>query len=201
MKTIIGKMPKVFGIILMSIIAFSLMAINPVKADTLTSGSYASYCRQETTYTWFDRISTTDVANGDDVGVWYNLPWSFPYYGEAKYRVYICSNGFLIFDPTGATTDYTNTASEFRSRWMVAPFWDDLRTDVSGGYVSTPGVYVDYVANCIVITWETTRIGAPADSIKFQIVLPPAVLFELQLPAPLTLPIFRPHQELAKEQQ
>jgi hypothetical protein len=192
------KIPKAFCLILVSVIALSFMAINPVKADTLTSGSYASYCRQESTYTWFNRISTTDVANGDDVGVWYNLPWSFPYYGEAKSRVYICSNGFLIFDPTGATTDYTNTASEFRSQWMIAPFWDDLRTDVSGGYVSTPGVYVDYVANCIIITWETTRIGAPADSIKFQIVLAPSGIIRASIASATNFANFSPTSGISK---
>ncbi|MCL5949501.1 MAG: hypothetical protein M1490_03380, partial [Candidatus Bathyarchaeota archaeon] len=171
MKT---KISKIFGVILVLIIALSSISMNLVKADIQIMEPYKSYCRRDTAYTWFTRISTTDVANGDDVGVWYTLPWSFPYFGEYKTRVWICSNGFLTFDPTPALTDYSNTPEEFKERYMIAPFWDDLRTDVSGGIVSTPGVYVDYVENCIVITWEATRYGEPADSIKFQVVLAPS---------------------------
>ena len=139
----------------------------------IVSGSYASYCKYPETYTWFTRISTTDVANGDDVGVWYTLPFQFPFFGEYKSRVYICSNGYLIFDPTVAGTNPSNSQWGLRNSWRIAPFWDDLRTDVSGGYAYTPGVYVDYVAvaNCLIITWETTRKGAPSDSIKFQVIL------------------------------
>lgn len=166
-----GKM-KIIAVTLSLIIVFSFMALSSI-VNAPVSGSYASYCKQPTTYTWFSRISTTDVANGDNVGVWYTLPWSFPYFGASKSRVYICSNGFLIFDPTQATTDSSNSLGELKSRWMIAPFWDNLRTDVSGGIVSTPGVYVDNMQQygCVVITWEATRYGSSSDSIKFQVVL------------------------------
>jgi len=54
---------------------------------------------------------------------------------------------------------------------MIAPFWDDLRTDVAGGIVSEPGVYVDSYSDHFVVTWEVTRYGDSGDSIKFQAIL------------------------------
>lgn len=131
----------------------------------------ATYTKVDVPYEWIERISTTDVANGDDVGSWQNIPFSFPFWREFKNRIYVCSNGFGIFDPTPATNDYSNSLAELMARWKVAPFWDDLRTDVAGGGVSTPGAYVDGYADRMIITWETTRYGASADSIKFQVIL------------------------------
>jgi hypothetical protein len=138
---------------------------------TLVADPYFGYCKKVTSYTWVPRASTSPIAVGDDVGQWYTLPWGFPFYGETKSRVYICSNGFLIFDPTSATNDFSNSLNELKTRWKIAVFWDDLRTDRSGGIVTTPGVYVDVYSTYIVITWEATRYGDSSDSIKFQAVL------------------------------
>lgn len=105
------------------------------------------YCWREISHTWTTRVSTTPIAVGDDVGTWVSLPWSFMYFREGKSRVYVCSNGFLIFDPTPATNDWSNSLSELKTRCKIAPFWDDLRTNRAGGIVSTPGVYVDYYSD------------------------------------------------------
>jgi hypothetical protein len=131
----------------------------------------ASYTKINVSYLWETRVSTTDVANGDDAGSWQNIPFNFPFWREFKTRIYVCSNGFGIFDPTAATNDYSNSLSELRQRWEIAPFWDDLRTDINGGIVSNAGVYVDEYSDHFVITWETTRYGASGDSIKFQAIL------------------------------
>lgn len=131
----------------------------------------AYYRKVNVPYRWENRISTVDVANGDDVGSWQNITFDFPFWREFKSRVYVCSNGFGIFDPTSATNDWTNSLTELRRRCKIAPFWDDLRTDVNGGIVSEAGVYVDSYTDRFVITWETTRYGALGDSIKFQAVL------------------------------
>ncbi|MDI6814038.1 MAG: Ig-like domain-containing protein, partial [Desulfitobacteriaceae bacterium] len=143
------------------------------RATNVEAVLYAGtdYTKTVMPYEWVPRASTTSVATGDDIGTWYTLPWAFPFWGEPKSRVYISSNGFLIFDPTSATDDWVNSLNGLRARWEIAPFWDDLRTDSAGGIVSTPGVYVDGYSNKIVITWEATRYGGRADSIKFQAVL------------------------------
>jgi hypothetical protein len=131
----------------------------------------ATYTKINVAYEWETRISTTDVANGDDVGSWQDITFDFPFWREFKTRVYICSNGFGIFDPTASTNDYTNSLAELQGRWKIAPFWDDLRTDMDGGIVTNAGVYVDKYSDHFVITWETTRYGASGDSIKFQAIL------------------------------
>ena len=112
------------------------------------------YCWREISHTWTPRVSTTPIAVGDDRGTWVSLPWSFMYFREGKSRVYVCSNGFLIFDPTPATNDWSNSLSELKTRCMIAPFWDDLRTDRAGGIVSTPGVYVDYHSDDPYSNWN-----------------------------------------------
>lgn len=130
-----------------------------------------NYTKIDVEYEWTTRVSTVDVANGDDRGSWQDIPFSFPFWREMKDRIYVCSNGFGLFDPTSPTNDYSNSLSELRDRCMIAPFWDDLRTDVRGGIVSQPGVYVDAYSDRFVITWEATRYGDPRDSVKFQAIL------------------------------
>lgn len=160
---------------LVFVFAFTLFSVNPVAIGegetTIMAGPNYGYCMKVISYTWTSRVSTSPICQGDDVGQWYTLPWSFPFYGESKLRTYICSNGFLIFDPTDATNDYSDSLTELKARWKIAVFWDDLRTDTAGGIVTTPGVYVDVYSDFVVITWEATRYGASADSIKFQILL------------------------------
>jgi len=131
----------------------------------------ATYTKINVPYEWKTRISTTDVANGDDVGSWQDITFNFPFWREFKTRVYVCSNGFGVFDPTASTNDYSNSLTELQQRWKIAPFWDDLRTDTNGGIVTNAGVYVDKYSDHFVITWETTRYGATRDSIKFQAIL------------------------------
>jgi len=141
------------------------------SASDIASTLEATYTKVNIQYEWTERVSTTSVASGDDVGSWQNIPFDFPFWRDFKSRVYVCSNGFGIFDPTPATNDYSNTLVELKQRWMIAPFWDNLRTDRAGGIVSNPGVYVDGYADHMVTTWEATRFRAAADSIKFQAIL------------------------------
>jgi len=130
-----------------------------------------NYTKIDIAYEWTPRLSTVDVANGDDAGSWQDIPFGFPFWRTPKTRIYLCSNGFGLFDPTAPTNDYRNSLSKLIDSWMIAPFWDDLRTDRTGGIVSEPGVYVDNYSDRFVITWETTRYGDSSDSIKFQAIL------------------------------
>jgi len=129
------------------------------------------YLKSSPSYEWTPRVSTVDVANGDDLGTWVTLPFEFPFWGEPKTSVWVCSNGFLIFDPSESINWTYGDLNALKERWMIAPFWCDLRTDVAGGIVGDPGVYVDNYADNVVITWEVTRYGSSYDSIKFQVVL------------------------------
>jgi hypothetical protein len=141
------------------------------SASNISGVLEATYTKINVVYGWKTRISTTDVADGDDVGSWQDITFDFPFWREFKTRVYVCSNGFGVFDPTASTNDWSNSLSELQQRWKIAPFWDDLRTDANGGIVTNAGVYVDKYSDQFVITWEATRYGASGDSIKFQAIL------------------------------
>ena len=133
------------------------------------------YIKEVSSLIWFEP-SSEPILKGDDAGTWVTLDPSWPFYCDwltvpVKLKVYICTNGFLIFEPTSATNDWSNSLSELASRWMIAPFWDDLRTDAAGGVASDPGVYFESDAWKYVITWKATRYGDSSDSVIFQAVL------------------------------
>jgi hypothetical protein len=67
---------------------------------------------------------------------------------------------------------YGNSASIIKSKKMIAPFWDDLRTDISGPGVSSPGVYYWSPAPGFrVFQWEATHYSSSTYSIIIQLVL------------------------------
>jgi len=65
------------------------------------------YTKIDVRYKWTARVSTVDVANGDDRGSWQNIPFSFPFWREMKNRIYLCSNGFGLFELRRRTTIQT----------------------------------------------------------------------------------------------
>ena len=63
----------------------------------------------------------------DDQSWQYQLPFSFPFFGQHYDSAYVSSNGYLDF--TNSTSSYQNSPEVLKSRVMIAPLWDDLRTD------------------------------------------------------------------------
>jgi hypothetical protein len=126
-----------------------------------------SYDKENVSYEFETVATLLSGSQGDDVGVWYDLPWAFPFYGVNKTRIYLCSNGFGVFD--AATNDYSNSAEELAARKKIAPFWDDLRTDVN----SYDGIYAENKTgpDRVVISWNATRYGASSDVACFQMIL------------------------------
>lgn len=86
------------------------------SASDITSTLGASYNKVDVPYEWTERISTTSVASGDDVGSWQNISFNFPFWRDFKNRVYVCSNGFGIFDPTPATDSWQNSLGGLKQR-------------------------------------------------------------------------------------
>ena len=126
-----------------------------------------SYDKENVSYEFETAVTLLSGSRGDDVGVWYNLPWNFPFYGINKTQIYLCSNGFGVFDV--ATNDYSNSLEELAVRKKIAPFWDDLRTDVN----SYDGIYAENKTDPdrVILSWNTTRYGASSDVARFQMVL------------------------------
>jgi len=146
----------------------STIYTNNTSAKVSVTAFEREFYKKETiNYAWESVTSLISGSRGDDVGVWINLPWNFSYYGVNKTRIYLCSNGFGVFDI--ATTDYSNTLQELADRKKIAPFWDDLRTDTS----ASAGIFAENKTspNRVVIRWNTTRYGASSDIAQFQSVL------------------------------
>ncbi|MCK4659744.1 MAG: agmatine deiminase family protein [Phycisphaerae bacterium] len=91
-----------------------------------------------------------------DEAVWaYNLPFEFPFYGEPHSRVRVCANGWIDF---GAHTGsfYNNSTSLLIDNKMIAPLWDDLRTDVGD-----KDIYIDEsVPGKVTIRWDASIYGS-----------------------------------------
>jgi hypothetical protein len=99
-----------------------------------------------------------------DDGSWlYDLPFEFPFFGETRTSVYVCSNGFLDF--ASSSTDWSNSLAELIDNERIAPLWDDLRTDGGGG-----DIFITENVSSVVIRWAgaTYSGGFP---VNFEVVL------------------------------
>ncbi len=84
-------------------------------------------------FDWFEisdvgtRLTLTDESIVD-----VNLPFAFPFYGDLKTKVRICSNGYLTFGT--ASSKWTNTPIPDPSdpNDLIAVFWDDLDPGTAG---------------------------------------------------------------------
>ena len=97
----------------------------------------------------FAEVGVAQGWHGDD-DLWaYDLPFTFPFYGTGYDAVRVCANGWLDFGyHIGSTA--TNSTSMLQTNEMIAPLWDDLRTD------SSPyDIYIDEsVADEVTIRWD-----------------------------------------------
>jgi len=144
------------------------------SASSITNTMEPSYIKNSVPYQWTDRVSTTSVVSDDDAGTWVNFAFTFPYWRDyPRVRAYACSNGYLSLHTTNTYgNDWSNSSWELRSRWLVAPFWDDLRTDVVGRRLArNPGLYVDSYPDRIMFDWEATHYWSNRIEIKFQAIL------------------------------
>ena len=128
-------------------------------ASDITTTMEPDYISYNIATVWTDRTSTVSIASGDNVGAWVDLPFAFPYYQVNEARVYACSNGYLSFGST-YNNDRRNSSNKLRQRRIIAPLWDDLRTDTIYGICDDPGIYVDLYADHMLIDWEAYRRGA-----------------------------------------
>ncbi len=82
----------------------------------------------------------------------YNLPFAFNFYGTDYNSVTVNTNGYLQFaGPNGTTTGANDNSLEvLQNNVRIAPLWDDLQTNVTGG-----DVFIDEtVANQTTIRWQ-----------------------------------------------
>jgi hypothetical protein len=106
----------------------------------------------------FAEVGVGQGWQGDDQFWNYNLPFSFPFYGQTHSSLRVWSNGMLDFSPhTGSS--YVNSQALLISNQRIAPLWDDLRTDQTGG-----DIFIDEsVPQAVTIRWSaTTHSGGHA---------------------------------------
>jgi len=128
---------------------------NPSAASLsdITTTMNELYSRYDIAYEWTPQTSWSSIASGDDTGEWVNFQYSFPYYREFQNTIYACTNGYLSFGDTYGN-DYRPRTNNFNQRAMIAPFWEDLRTDMSYGSISQPGIYVDSFEDHTIFTYH-----------------------------------------------
>ncbi len=89
------------------------------------------------TYNWVEMSvlgnELTTLADDDFEGP-FALPWSFSYYGDLYYEIYICSNGYIMFGGGNTSFDNQSLPNGTAPNNLIALFWDDLNP-ASGGTI------------------------------------------------------------------
>ncbi len=107
------------------------------------------------------------------------LPFSFPFYGEAKNVVTISTNGALYFsrvpkDDAGNSLDAGSSIVDLSRFQMIAGLWDDLRTDRGGNvFVVQPDT------TRVIYRWEAVTFNTPLSATTSRGEQP--VKFEIEL--------------------
>ena len=136
------------------------------------------------TQLWYRR----DIAGlGDDAGVWVDIPqtqilgpFAFRFFGglgSAEYKkVWICSNGWIGFDPYNSTSKSPSTVSPTRPNSIIAAVWTDLRVDGSatiyaGLYQVYTGIPPEFYKLYFVVIWKNILHVASQRRLTFEIIL------------------------------
>ncbi len=120
-------------------------------------------------FDWFEIGAVgTRVPLDDESAFEVDLPFSFPFYGDPKTRVHICSNGYLAFDAAGSR--WTNAPIPDRSDPgdLIAVFWDDLDPEAGSVYY-----YHDQEANRFIVELESVSGSTSPGEYTFQAILYP----------------------------
>jgi len=97
----------------------------------------------------FDAVGTAQGWHDDDDSWTYALPFTFPFYDGSYTSIRVCSNGFIDFGSFSGSTA-SNSTEKLISNKMIAPLWDDLRTDRMG-----TDIYIDAtVPGEVTIRWD-----------------------------------------------
>ena len=107
------------------------------------------YMEEDLGSSQFELVGTAQGWNADDNTWDHALSFDFPFYGVDYSSIRVCSNGFVYFGSFSGNT-YSNSSENLRNNRMIAPLWDDLRTDNSGY-----DIYLDEsVAGQITVRWD-----------------------------------------------
>ncbi len=96
------------------------------------------------------------------------LPFPFTFYGQTYDTVTICSNGWLAFGNQGLLDLFRNypLPAMLAPDAMVAPYWDDLRTDGADGVWT----YFDAANHRYIVQWKA-RVFDGSTALDFEVIL------------------------------
>ncbi len=163
-----------------------ISSIDPTGPDAY---GYYAYDNTDVTYEMHPAYRYVDVSgvgtnlglndpgeespNSPTYSVLRNLPFPFALYGRTYNQITICSNGWAAFGDQHDMDQFRNYSipGEQAPDAMLAPFWDDLKTNGSGH-----GVWIYYEAdtNAYVIQWKARDAGDTHDEFFEILLLDPA---------------------------
>ena len=80
----------------------------------------------------------------------YNLPFAFKYNNVSYTSVQVSTNGYLQFAGPDSASNQNNNFDEFNRNVRIAPLWEDIRTNSSGG-----NIFIDTsIADQITFRWK-----------------------------------------------
>jgi subtilisin family serine protease len=152
-----------------------------VSAGTLVNGAdNFGYVARKTNFQSLDLVpgasGVTTLLNGvDNASASINLgAHTFNYYGTNLTQLFASSNG-LISIGTGISnsTNIDISSSFFANFPLIAPFWDDLQTNVggSGDTDSTVLFNLDSANNRLIIEWSNVPHSSGIGAATFQAIL------------------------------
>ncbi|MDK9699861.1 MAG: T9SS type A sorting domain-containing protein [bacterium] len=123
------------------------------------------------TYNWVD-ISTSGTAitfasTDDGISAPITIGFGFPFYGTNRTQLVVCTNGWVSFNTTETSTEYTNVGIPNAAvpNDIACPFWDDL--------ISTNVRYATVDGNFVVSWIGSTRWNDTGSNLTFQVILMP----------------------------
>jgi subtilisin family serine protease len=128
-------------------------------------------------FSWVEirTIGTPIPFTGDDQNMgWYNIGFTFPFYGTNFTQFRACTNGWISF--TDATkTSYTNTTlpntGTGTPRNLLAPFWDDLTFASNYG----DAFYYYDGSRLIIEFWDARKVSyTTSTSFTFEVIIYPS---------------------------
>ncbi|MCK4655189.1 MAG: hypothetical protein KAU01_12175, partial [Candidatus Cloacimonetes bacterium] len=149
--------------------------------DPIGPDAYGYYCYDDgdtdyynvPVYDWIEinQIGTElplydngDMGNTEDIG----LPITFRFYGEEYNTATICSNGWLTPGHTDINSFMNwNIPGALGPSPIIAPFWDDLKTDSSGDVYW----YYDSAQHYVIVEWDHLQNDYNNAEETFQVIL------------------------------
>jgi Leucine-rich repeat (LRR) protein len=132
-----------------------------------SSIGYAQYMMDDTQNLTFIDISTTgtEISLTDDGEVNITTPWTVYLGQQASTNLRVGNNGAILF---GVSTGEIEAGNSHLSTTMpmIAPFWDDLDTEVGGVYYETKDIFYNGVpiASKFIIQWNRVHFSGQTNT-------------------------------------